>query len=592
MVIRIINFGSFPRMQVKGSGVECPYRLIPLIGLKAPMNATLTPEIHMYNPFDTPMQIVEVYSSGGQFQLELPTSTAAGTSQAPSASTNDNDRSADYDSASGRELWEIPPYCSKPIIRVRFTATTAGNHTAYIRIKLSARNNAALDNIVIVLPIEVEIHKESGIYSTSSILNFGLGGTNDRPKNILFKLQNSGNDQLEIDALTVEADGDVKNAVAVEIDTVHDPEANETYQTITATVDWPKIRVEREFRGNIVITTKQRSAGSVKIDTHDNDGDGEDGHEDKMIPKRVYRIPFVGGILRGSIQYNESLTRFRIDNRVSATADDRPSAASSIRDFRLKNNFDIALAVTNLTAPPDCRRYFRFENFQPKILAPGGESTLFQLVQLASATRKSVTRLFQLHTNVSTYDIEVLSFSGMLRRLLPINEQTSIKPKDVDGAIDEKTIDFGILPLATMTYTMMAFVNQNPIPIDIHNWKGTISSAAHIGITVPGCSRLSMKGLKFCNNVKPGEWIVFRVGVTSNTVGTFEGKITVQTDFEEINTPIRFSTDVGTLKFTTKMINKDDCFPVKNFFQFLFLHQKHKITCARMPFSCGFGLIR
>lgn len=553
---------------VKGKGTECPYRLSPLIGLKAPMNATLTPEIHMYNPFDTPMQILEVYSSGGQFQLELPTSTAKSGSQAATTSIDENRDT--NDSGSGRALWEIPPYCSKPIIRVRFTATTAGNHTAYIRIKVSTRNNAALENAVIVLPIEVEIFKEPGIYSNVPFLNFGLGGTNDRPKNILFKLLNSGKEQLEIDAYTVEADVDVKNGVALEMDTVHDPDANETYQTITATVDWPKIRVEREFRGNIVITTKPKTAGSsgsssnnnninnINIgDADDDDVDDDDDYEDEM-PKRVYRIPFVGGILRGSIQYNESLTRFHIANKPLTATDDR----SATRDFRLKNNFDIALAVTNLTVPTDCHRFFRIENFQPKILAPGDESTLFQLVQLSAATRKSVTRYLQLHTNVSTYDIEVLSFSGMLRRLLPITEQTSIKAKDIDAAIDEKTIDFGILPLATMSYTMMAFVNQNPITIDIQNWKGTISSAAHIGITVPGCSRLSMKGLKFCNNVKPGEWIVFRVGVTSNTVGTFEGKITVKTDYEEINTPIRFSTDMGILKFTTKMINKDDCFPV------------------------------
>lgn len=296
----------------------------------------------------------------------------------------------------------------------------------------------------------------------------------------------------------------------------------------------------------------------------------------KFIHIFRFTIPFIGGILRGSIQYNESMTRFHIATKPLTATDERSSAvatatAVTTRDFRLKNNFDVALAVTNLTVPSDCHRYFRTENFQPQILAPGEESTLFQLVQMTAATRESVTRFLQLHTNVSGYDIEVLSFSGKLRRLLPITEQTSIKAKDIDAAIDEKTIDFGILPLATMSYTMMAFVNQNPITIPIHNWKGTISSAAHIGITVPGCSRLSMKGLKFCNSVKPGEWIVFRVGVKSNAVGTFEGKITVQTDYEEINTPIRFSTDMGMLKFTTKMINKDDCFPVNIFNLLLFI---------------------
>lgn len=529
--------------EVKGKGIECPYRLSPLIGLKAPLNATLTPEVHMYNPYDTPLQIVEVYSSGGQFQLELPTND--NTDNAAKDSNGDGG-----DTASGERsqtIWEIPPYCSKPVIRVRFTATTVGNHTAYIRIKVSTRKDSTLENAVIVLPIEVEIFKEYGIYSNIPFLNFGLGGRNDRPKNILFKLLNSGKEEMEINDYTVEAEPDVKNGVTLEMDSMIDADANETYQMITATVNWSKITVERFFRGNILIESKRKTDVNTDMDRLD------------KLHKIFYRIPFVGDIIRGSIQYNESLTRFHIDN----TADALAKPTTTVRDFRIKNLFDVALAVTNLTISHDCHPYFRADNFQAKILAPGEESTLFQIVQLPAAASKAITRYFYLHTNVSLYDIELLSFNGLLKRLLPINEQTSIKLKDIDSGIDEKSINFGILPLSTLSYTMFALVNQNPIPINIHNWKGTISSAAHIGITVPGCSKLSMNGLKFCNNIKPGEWIVFQVAVTSNTVGTFDGKITVQTDYEEINTPIQFSTDMGVLKFTTKTINAGNCFPVR-----------------------------
>lgn len=523
--------------EVKGKGVECPYRLSPLVGLKAPLNATLTPEIYMYNPFDTPLQIVEVYSSGGQFQLELPSSAAddqkAADGGAPGVS--------DYERSEA--IWEIPPHCTKPVIRVRFAATAPGNQTAYIRIKVSAKKNAALEKAVIVLPIEVEIFKENGIYSSTPLLDFGIGGTNDRPKPFSLKLQNSGHDRIEVDAYTVEADSNIKNAISLDLETIRGRTPKDTtYHILRGTVDWSRVTVERVFRGHIVIHTRRRRA-------------------DGKLHRSPYRIPFIGTVLHGAIQYNESLTRFHL-------TDDASQQSASLRDFRIRNSFDCALSITNLTVSPETQTYFRIDQFKPRVLQPGELATVFQLQQQPPAMKHSVTRSIHLHTNISQYDIEIFSFNGLLRRILPVNEQLDeYDTMDLSRHdIDERNIDFGILPLSTPSYITLALVNTNPIPINIHNWKGTVSSAAHVGITVPGCSKLTMKGLKFCNVVKPGEWILFQIGVESNTVDTFEGKFVVQTDYEVISTPIRFSTDMGVLKFTTKMTEPDKCFPVSGVF--------------------------
>lgn len=107
-IFQLIFFFSF---KVKGVSVANPYRLRPLVDIRLPLNASFSPLIYMHNPHETTIQITEVYSSGGEFHLELPTGELEGPKQ----------------------MWEIPPFQTRPVIRVRFNARTEANHTAYIR---------------------------------------------------------------------------------------------------------------------------------------------------------------------------------------------------------------------------------------------------------------------------------------------------------------------------------------------------------------------------------------------------------------------------------------------------------------------------
>ena len=59
--------------QVFGVGTGNPYRLKPLIGARVPVNSSFSPVIKMHNPFSRSLRVVEMFSSGGNLHLELPT---------------------------------------------------------------------------------------------------------------------------------------------------------------------------------------------------------------------------------------------------------------------------------------------------------------------------------------------------------------------------------------------------------------------------------------------------------------------------------------------------------------------------------------
>lgn len=166
--------GSF-RFTVKAKGTPNPYRLKPLVGVKLPLNSSYSPMIQLHNPHPVPIQVLEMYSSGGDLHLELPNGETEGPESA----------------------WRIPPYQTKSVMKANFVARLENNHTAYIRIKTNTTGAEFL-----YLPLEVEVTSQPGLYSPQDEIDFGLVPSKGEAKSkVKLLLLNSGSKAIQIQSV-------------------------------------------------------------------------------------------------------------------------------------------------------------------------------------------------------------------------------------------------------------------------------------------------------------------------------------------------------------------------------------------------------
>ena len=156
--------GSF-RFVVKARGTPNPYRLKPLVGVRLPLNSSYSPTIFMHNPHPVPVQVLEIYSSGGDLHLELP----SGETEGP------------------QKLWHLPSYATKAVMKANFVARVENNHTAYIRIKTNYSSEEFL-----YLPMEIEVTADAGLFSPQEALDFGIVSTDSPKTSLNLVMLNSG----------------------------------------------------------------------------------------------------------------------------------------------------------------------------------------------------------------------------------------------------------------------------------------------------------------------------------------------------------------------------------------------------------------
>ncbi|XP_016958441.1 transmembrane protein 131 homolog [Drosophila biarmipes] len=505
------SFGQ-AELAVRGEGSECPYRLKPLVGIKAPMNATLTPEIHMYNPHERPLQILEIYSSGGEFQLELP----SGGSEGP------------------QNLWEIPPHTLKPVIRISFHGRTAGNHSAYIRIKIAEPELDIGQENVLVIPVEFEILPKHSPYARNPLADFGRVATLNAPEPLQLKLDVRNDDSSLL------VGSYLRKIPGLSFD------ANSTSIVLDA-----RLFEGSETINDLLVIKSNQSSSIPETD-------------------QAFTVVVRAEIFHGGLSFDGNVTKF-----VTTSSEGGESAPlERKRSLVVRNNFAMPLILFNvsLTDPVDESILEVTPVGEPRIVLQPGESV--ELLRLNLLNEQVAFKSFlRIETNVTVFNIPLVSCSGRLR----VSTQPFVL-KLFQNALEEEPhsleLDLGTVPFAEMSRDGFVILrNENPVPVKITNWFFKHPKTVYSQCTFLGCrstkdqdlvsAENETKGWHLCTELRAGEIAVFKVAIQTYEADATFGTLKVWTPYELIRVRVKFEASVGHLEIEQEQLNFKNCFPGK-----------------------------
>ncbi|KAK5931265.1 hypothetical protein CgunFtcFv8_027427 [Champsocephalus gunnari] len=488
--------------QVFGVGIPNPYRLRPFIGARVPVNSSFSPLINIHNPYSEPLQVVEMYSSGGDLHLELPTGQQGGTGK----------------------LWEIPPFETKGVMRASFSSRDVDNHTAFIRIKTNAPN----EDQFIILPVEVEVTSAPGIYSSTEMLDFGTLRSQDRPKLLNLHLLNSGTKDVPITSVRTTPSNE---AVTVEFKAVT-LKAGESRYTKVASIsfDASKARRSYQFSGKITVKAKEKSYSKLEI-------------------------PYQAEVLDGYLGFDHTATLFHI----------RDSPADPVdRPIFLTNAFGFAIRIHNVSLPDEAKTMFNAQNFSAPILIPAHESRyIFSLLFRPVRPSIHIDSNILLITNASKFHLPVRAYTGFLEPLvLPPSLKENILDFGVRSATDTSSIIFVVVNSNPIELEIKSWlVTGDSISMELlKTEKGNATVALNHLRELQNISASSHKTVILAS----GYYAAFRVTLVAKALeGLYDGAIHITTDYEILTIPVKALIAVGTLSSSPKHIVLPASFPGK-----------------------------
>ena len=491
-----------------------------------------------------------MYSSGGHFQLELP----SGDNEGP------------------KGLWEIPPFTTKPVIRIRFQGHTPGNYSAFIRIKIAepSFNNIDSNNKneeqILVIPVEFEILPKYGVYAVNPLLEFGqlAVGMADMKvfrQKLFLKHSESQLDvnELEFESLTYLSGLYYQNNTTIELI------PNDMTDTVVC------------LNEKLELILKNKTSYTYHID-----------------------LILRADIFKGNLHYNVNKTLFLIDtpekanNRLEEVEEDgidNTVGTNSLynRLIKLRNDFQIPMVIFNVTSSSSesVKLSLQLSSFKMgSILRPGHSIDLFVSTALVNEQQKDKSEqqseqdlkdlknyktVIYVFTNVTNFEIPIVISTA---RLFVTTQTQTIWHHNT--SVYTKELHLGSVLLKEVSRNgFIILQNRNSIPIHLSNIGVKRPQGVYYHVFYHGCIRASELKENSVNGVdlekanyritsllEEGDVAVYEANIQSYVMEHSAAHFRISTEYENITVDIKFTTALGRLEVDQEKLHFINCFPV------------------------------
>ncbi|RNA11135.1 transmembrane protein -like [Brachionus plicatilis] len=366
------------KYHIQGEGIQNKYRLKPILDARIPLNTTFTSVINLHNPTTEFLQVTEVYSSDDDLHIQVPNNEIFNLLNDHADQSLDSKKRIVFQNFN-KNKWNLEPYETKPIVMMHFMGRTANNHTAFLCIKANQYSNKVTNKVPIinktwnpdidsqsmfseevnkeisfVLPIELEVSQNLGIFAPYKQIDFGLVtfkkvnfnyGTfvpskvsNSESINyytiahsfgservVDLYLANSGPNFLSIENISL-----FKPNEALEIDFVKEIVLPPTIDQLTkvAKIKYNPLQ-SIENRGQIIVRTN---------DTN-----------------KSFSINFKSDFIEGSLEYDANQVKFLLDENTQSEI---------LREIELLSTFELPIVVHKIELNQIAQNFFKIYDYK------------------------------------------------------------------------------------------------------------------------------------------------------------------------------------------------------------------------------------